>query len=32
MEGGEVLHISCDYCRKDYQVAPVQLQGLLSPS
>jgi molecular chaperone Hsp33 len=32
MEGGELLDISCDYCGKQYQVAPAQLRGLLDPS
>lgn len=29
---GEVLHMSCDYCGAEYQIAPGQLRGLLSPS
>jgi len=29
---GEVLDIACDYCGKDYQVAPDQLRGLVSQS
>jgi molecular chaperone Hsp33 len=29
---GEVLHISCDYCGRQYQVAPAQLRGLLEQS
>lgn len=29
---GEILHISCDYCGKEYQVAPAQLRGLLQES
>jgi molecular chaperone Hsp33 len=29
---GEVLEISCDYCGKEYSIAPVQLRGLLEQS
>jgi molecular chaperone Hsp33 len=29
---GQVLDIRCDYCGKDYQVAPGQLRSLLMPS
>lgn len=29
---GEVLHISCDYCGREYQVLPAQLRGLLEQS
>jgi molecular chaperone Hsp33 len=29
---GEVLEIACDYCGKEYKVAPAQLRGLLSRS
>lgn len=32
MRGGEALHISCDFCGKEYQVAPEQLRGLLQQS
>jgi len=32
LEGGEVLEISCDYCGREYRIAPAQLQGLLEPS
>ena len=32
IEAGEVLDIGCDYCGKQYQVSPDQLQGLLSQS
>lgn len=32
IEEGEVLDIGCDYCGKQYQVAPDQLRGLLSQS
>jgi molecular chaperone Hsp33 len=32
VDAGEVLEISCDYCRRDYQVAPVELHGLLQAS
>jgi molecular chaperone Hsp33 len=30
--GGEPLSLSCDYCRKDYQIQPAQLRGLLEQS
>ncbi len=30
--GGEVLEISCDYCRKEYAVEPSRLRGLLETS
>jgi molecular chaperone Hsp33 len=29
---GEVLEISCDYCGKEYRIAPAQLRGLLHES
>lgn len=29
---GEVLEITCDYCGKDYRIAPAQLRGLLDAS
>jgi molecular chaperone Hsp33 len=29
---GEVLEISCDYCGREYRIAPAQLRGLLEPS
>ncbi|APR75481.1 Chaperonin (heat shock protein 33) [Minicystis rosea] len=29
---GEVLEINCDYCGKEYRIAPAQLQTLLTPS
>ncbi|HMJ13452.1 MAG TPA: Hsp33 family molecular chaperone HslO [Polyangiaceae bacterium] len=32
IEGGEVLEISCDYCGKQYRIAPAQLRGLLEQS
>lgn len=32
LSGGEVLEISCDYCGKEYAIAPAQLRGLLQPS
>jgi molecular chaperone Hsp33 len=32
VEQGEVLEISCDFCGKDYRVAPEQLEGLLKPN
>jgi len=32
IDEGEVLDIACDYCGRDYQVAPDQLAGLLSQS
>ena len=30
VSGGELLDITCDYCRKDYQVPPTQLRPLLT--
>lgn len=32
VEGGEVLEITCDYCGKEYRIAPAQLRGLLDQS
>jgi molecular chaperone Hsp33 len=32
IEGGEMLEISCDYCGKQYRIAPAQLRGLLEQS
>ena len=32
IDDGQVLDITCDYCGQAYQVAPDQLQGLLSES
>jgi molecular chaperone Hsp33 len=32
VEDGQVLEISCDYCRRDYRVPPAELQGLLDPN
>jgi molecular chaperone Hsp33 len=32
VEGGEVLEISCDYCGKQYRIAPAQLRGLMEQS
>lgn len=32
MDGGEVLDITCDYCKKPYQIAPERLRGLLETS
>lgn len=32
IDQGEVLDIACDYCGRDYQVAPDQLRGLVSQS
>jgi molecular chaperone Hsp33 len=32
LRSGEVLEIRCDYCGKDYQVAPGQLRSLLTTS
>lgn len=29
VDDGQMLEITCDYCRKDYQIAPTELQGLL---
>jgi molecular chaperone Hsp33 len=32
MKDGDVLEIRCDYCGKDYQIPPVSLRSLLTPS
>ena len=32
IRSGEVLQIRCDYCGKDYEVAPAQLRSLLTTS
>lgn len=32
LRDGQVLEISCDYCTKQYQIAPAKLQGLLDQS
>jgi molecular chaperone Hsp33 len=32
VEGGEVLEIRCDYCHREYQVAPERLRPLLAQS
>jgi len=32
VKGGELLEISCDYCGKEYALAPAQLRGLLESS
>ncbi len=29
---GQVLEITCDYCRKEYRIPPAQLRPLLTPS
>jgi molecular chaperone Hsp33 len=29
VEDGQMLEITCDYCRQEYQLAPAELQGLL---
>jgi molecular chaperone Hsp33 len=29
---GEVLEITCDYCGKEYRIAPANLQGLMDAS
>jgi molecular chaperone Hsp33 len=29
VEEGQMLEITCDYCRQEYQLAPAELQGLL---
>ena len=29
VDDGQVLDITCDYCRQEYQLAPAELQGLL---
>ncbi|HET9953113.1 MAG TPA: Hsp33 family molecular chaperone HslO, partial [Polyangiaceae bacterium] len=28
----EVLEIACEYCKRDYQIAPARLRGLLEKS
>jgi molecular chaperone Hsp33 len=30
--GGEVLQVSCEYCHREYRIAPATLQGLLDES
>lgn len=32
LEGGEPLEITCDYCAREYRIAPAALRGLLSSS
>lgn len=32
LEDNRVLEIQCDYCRKDYAIAPAQLRSFLTPS
>jgi redox-regulated HSP33 family molecular chaperone len=32
MDDGELLEITCDYCRTEYRVPPAELQGLLQRS
>jgi molecular chaperone Hsp33 len=32
IDAGEVLEISCDYCTKQYNIAPQELRGLLAAS
>ncbi len=32
LEGGEVLEISCEYCKHEYRIAPARLRGLLEES
>ncbi|MFT3772449.1 MAG: Hsp33 family molecular chaperone HslO [Minicystis sp.] len=32
LRDNEVLEINCDYCGKDYRIAPAQLRALLTPS
>jgi len=32
IEGGEAVHITCDYCRQVYELSPKSLAGLLAPS
>src|SRR4030095_1177942 len=32
LKSGELLEISCDYCGKQYALAPAQLRGLLESS
>lgn len=32
IDDGQVLEISCDYCRAEYRVAPAELRGLLEQS
>jgi len=29
---GDVLDIACDYCKREYKIAPEQLRGLLQPN
>ena len=32
VDEGEVLEISCDYCNREYRIAPAELRGLLEES
>lgn len=32
LEDNRVLEIQCDYCRKDYEISPTQLESFLTPS
>jgi molecular chaperone Hsp33 len=32
LAGGEVLEISCEYCKREYRIPPARLQGLLEES
>jgi molecular chaperone Hsp33 len=32
VESGEILEVTCDYCRETYKLAPSDLQGLLDPN
>jgi molecular chaperone Hsp33 len=32
LSGGEVLEISCEYCKREYRIPPARLQGLLEES
>jgi molecular chaperone Hsp33 len=32
LEGGEVLEIACEYCKREFRIPPARLQGLLNES
>jgi molecular chaperone Hsp33 len=32
LSSGEVLEISCEYCKREFRIPPARLQGLLNES
>ena len=32
LSDGQVLEIACEYCKREYRIAPARLQGLLNQS